>query len=56
MSLPEDTPAKLEIGAIGDEDNATFTEVGDICLNEMDGCEEDEDEDEDDDDDDDDDD
>ncbi len=40
-SLPDDTPAKLEIGAIGEGDNATFTEVGDICLNESEGCEED---------------
>lgn len=39
-SLPDDTPAKLEIGAIGHGDNATFTEVGDLCLNESEGCEE----------------
>ena len=38
MSLPDDTPAKLEIGAIGEEDNATFTEIDGICLNEDDGC------------------
>ncbi len=37
-ALPEDTPAKLEIGAIGAQDNATFTEIGDICLNENEGC------------------
>ena len=39
-SLPENTPAKIEVGAIGFGDNATFTEVGDICLNETgeDGC------------------
>jgi hypothetical protein len=45
-SLPEDTPAKLEIGAIGEEDNATFTEIGDICLNEDDGCDDDDEEEE----------
>lgn len=39
-TLPENTPAKIEVGAIGFDDNATFTEVGDICLNETgeDGC------------------
>lgn len=37
-SLPADTPVKIEIGAIGEEDNATFTEVGDICVNEDVGC------------------
>lgn len=37
-SLPEDTPVKIEIGAIGEEDNATFTEVGDFCVNENLGC------------------
>jgi hypothetical protein len=40
-ALPEDTPAKLEIGAIGAGDNATFTEIDGICLNEVGGCEED---------------
>jgi hypothetical protein len=40
-SLPDDTPAKLEIGAIGEGDNATFTEADGICLNETQGCEED---------------
>jgi len=46
-SVDPNTPAKAEVGAIGgfldegDDDNATFTEVGDICLNEIgDGCEE----------------
>ena len=43
-SLPDDTPAKLEIGAIGEEDNATFTEIDGICLNETEGCEDDDDE------------
>lgn len=34
------TPGKIEVGAIGGEDNATFTEV-EICINEVDdGCEE----------------
>jgi hypothetical protein len=38
-SLPNDTPAKIEVGAIGGDDNATFTEVGDFCVNEVEGCE-----------------
>ncbi|MDH3440997.1 MAG: hypothetical protein OEM63_09610, partial [Gammaproteobacteria bacterium] len=33
---PEDTPAKVEVGAIGPDDNATFAEEGDICLNDTD--------------------
>ena len=33
-----DTPGKIEVGAIGGEDNATFTEV-EVCINEDDGCE-----------------
>jgi len=38
-SLPDDTPAKFEVGAIGADDNATFTEMGDICINEVgEGC------------------
>ncbi len=37
-SLPDDTPAKIEVGAIGGEDNATFTEIFDICVNEDEGC------------------
>jgi len=37
-ALPPDTPAKIEVGAIGSTDNATFTEVGDICVNEVNGC------------------
>jgi len=32
-TLPENTPAKAEVGAIGLEDNATFTEIDEICLN-----------------------
>lgn len=39
-SLPEDTPAKVEVGAIGLDDNATFTEEDGFCLNEVEGCEE----------------
>jgi hypothetical protein len=41
-NFEDDTPGKIEIGAIGGEDNATFTEVP-ICINEVEGCEEDED-------------
>ncbi len=37
-SFPNDTPAKFEIGAIGLGDNATFTEEGDVCVNEVAGC------------------
>ena len=36
-SLPPDTPAKIEVGAIGADDNASFTEEVDICVN-GDGC------------------
>lgn len=32
-----DTPGKIEVGAIGGEDNATFSEV-EICINEDQGC------------------
>jgi len=32
-SIPDDTWAKIEVGAIGGEDNATFTEIFDICIN-----------------------
>jgi hypothetical protein len=38
-ALPQDTPVKIEVGAIGENDNATFTEVGGFCVNEVDGCE-----------------
>ena len=38
MSLPSDTPAKIEVGAIGVDDNATFTEEDGFCLNEDAGC------------------
>jgi hypothetical protein len=40
-SLPNDTLAKVEVGAIGGGDNATFTEIFDICVNEDEGCEDD---------------
>lgn len=33
-ALPANTPAKIEVGAIGGNDNATFTEIFDICVNE----------------------
>ena len=36
-SLPANTPVKIEVGAIGVNDNATFTEVGGFCVNG--GCE-----------------
>ncbi len=39
-SLPDDTPAKVEVGAIGVEDNATFSEIFDLCINEDEGCDE----------------
>ena len=32
-SLPNDTPVKIEVGAIGGEDNATFTEEDGFCVN-----------------------
>ena len=34
-SLPDNTLVKIEVGAIGAEDNATFTEIFDICVNEI---------------------
>ncbi len=39
-ALPPNTPAKIEVGAIGFDDNATFSEEGDICVNETEenGC------------------
>lgn len=42
-SLPADTPVKIEVGAIGVDDNATFTEEDGFCVNEDEGCEEEED-------------
>lgn len=38
-ALPDDTPVKLEVGAIGADDNATFTEEDGFCVNDVDGCE-----------------
>lgn len=35
-TLPANTPAKIEVGAISGDDNATFSEEGDICLNDED--------------------
>ena len=35
-SLPANTPVKIEVGAIGFDDNATFTEIDEICVNEDD--------------------
>jgi len=40
-TLPENTPVKIEVGAIGFDDNATFSEEGDICINENDENEDD---------------
>ena len=40
-TLPDDTLVKIEIGAIGEGDNATFTEIFDICINVDEGCEDD---------------
>jgi hypothetical protein len=37
-SLPDDTAVKIEVGAIGGEDNATFTEEDGFCVNEDEGC------------------
>ncbi|MGH9380489.1 MAG: hypothetical protein ACRD2Z_07745 [Thermoanaerobaculia bacterium] len=37
-SLPADTPVKIEVGAIGGEDNASFTEEDGFCVNEVEGC------------------
>lgn len=37
-SLPADTPVKVEVGAIGADDNATFTEEDGFCVNEVEGC------------------
>jgi hypothetical protein len=38
-SLPEDTPVKIEVGAIGADDNATFSEEDGFCVNVVNGCE-----------------
>lgn len=39
-SLPDDTPVKIEVGAITADDNATFSEEDGFCVNEVEGCEE----------------
>jgi hypothetical protein len=39
LSLPADTPVKIEVGAIGVDSNATFTEEDGFCINEDEGCE-----------------
>ena len=41
-SLPDDTPVKVEVGAITADDNATFSEEDGFCVNEVEGCEEEE--------------
>lgn len=38
-SLPDDTPVKIEVGAIGVDNNATFSEEDGFCVNEVAGCE-----------------
>ncbi len=41
MSLGSGTAVKLEVGAIGEDDNATFTEEDGFCVNaayEVEGC------------------
>jgi len=38
-ALPFDTPVKVEVGAIGNDDNATFSEEDGFCANEDAGCE-----------------
>ena len=40
-ALPADTPVKIEVGAIGNNDNATFTEEDGFCVNVDEGCEDD---------------
>lgn len=32
-TLPKDTKVKIEVGAIGEGENATFTEIFDVCVN-----------------------
>ncbi len=39
-SLPDDTLVKVEVGAMGGEDNATFTEEDGFGVHEVGGCEE----------------
>ena len=40
-SLPDDQLVKIEVGAIGTDDNATFTEIFDICVTATGECPED---------------
>ena len=35
-TLPDNTPVKVEVGAIGVDDNATFTEEDEFCVNDTD--------------------
>ena len=37
-TLPDDTPIKIEVGAIGTGDNATFSEADGFCVNVDEGC------------------
>jgi hypothetical protein len=46
MSLPDYTPVKIELGAIGFDDNATLTEEDGFFVSEVEGCEEDDEEEE----------
>lgn len=41
LALPDDTPVKIEVGAIGPDDNATFSEQDGFCVNVVEGCEDD---------------
>ncbi len=38
LSLPANTEVKIEVGAIGVDDNATFTEVDGFCVHDTGGC------------------
>ncbi len=38
LSLPPNTEVKIEVGAIGFDDNATFTEVDGFCVNDAGSC------------------
>ncbi len=42
-TLPANTPVKVEVGAIGNDDNATFTEEDEFCVNDTDPEDADED-------------
>lgn len=41
-SLPRDTPVKVEVGALGVDGNATFSEEDGFCINEVEGCQDEE--------------